>query len=139
MLVSPFFAPAEVARYLAAPVWLGFIFLLEPINQRLGGESLLLETGPAHRRLDRVINLSFSGLLCGVLWEFWNYWAQAKWVYVFPIGQGTKVFEMPLAGFLGFPVFAVECLMMFEFVGTIRRVSSKGRDEKAWPAVAPES
>ena len=38
----------------------------------------------------------------------------------------------------GFPVFAVECLVMFEFVGTIRRVISKRR-ENAWPAVAPES
>ena len=29
------------SRYLAAPVWLGFIFLLDPINARLGGESLV--------------------------------------------------------------------------------------------------
>ena len=35
--------PLAVARrrYLAAPVWLGFIFLLDPINARLGGESLI--------------------------------------------------------------------------------------------------
>ena len=34
-------------RYLAAPVWLGFIFLLDPINARLGGESLDRRSGRA--------------------------------------------------------------------------------------------
>ena len=42
MLASPFLVP-PVARYLAAPVWLGFIFLLDPINARLGGESLVVD------------------------------------------------------------------------------------------------
>ena len=65
--------------YLAAPVWLGFIFLLDPINAALGGESLLDDLRAGRR--DRLINLALSGLLCGVLWEFWNYWARAKWHY----------------------------------------------------------
>ena len=37
------------SRYLAAPVWLGFIFLLDPINARLGGESLIADSGAAGR------------------------------------------------------------------------------------------
>ena len=45
MLASPFLVPRDVARYLAAPVWLGFIFLLDPINARLGGESLWTRSG----------------------------------------------------------------------------------------------
>jgi hypothetical protein len=28
----------------------------------------------------------------------------------------VKIFEMPLAGYLGFPAFCVECFVMFEFV-----------------------
>ena len=40
MLASPFLVSPDLARYLAAPVWLGFIFLLDPINARLGAESL---------------------------------------------------------------------------------------------------
>jgi hypothetical protein len=32
MLILPLVVPTSVARYLAAPVWLGFIFLLDPIN-----------------------------------------------------------------------------------------------------------
>src|SRR5205823_6580407 len=68
MLASPFLTSPGVARYLAAPVWLGFIFLLDPINARLGGESLWRDWRAG--RVDRAINLSLSGILCGVLWEF---------------------------------------------------------------------
>jgi hypothetical protein len=32
MLASPFLVAPAVARYLAAPVWLGFVLLLDPIN-----------------------------------------------------------------------------------------------------------
>ena len=35
--------PVSVARYTFAFVWLGFIFLLEPLNVRLGAESALAE------------------------------------------------------------------------------------------------
>jgi hypothetical protein len=114
MLASPFFVSPEIARYLAAPVWLGFIFLLDPINARLGGESLWLDMR-AHR-YDRIVNLSLSGLLCGALWEFWNFWAGAKWHYTVPIMERWKIFEMPLPGYFGFPPFALECFTMYVFV-----------------------
>jgi hypothetical protein len=137
LLVSvPLLLPSRAGRYLFGAVWLGFIPLLDPINYRHGGRSLLCDARKGSEA--RLGSFAISGVICGILWEFWNYWAQAKWVYVFPIGQGTKVFEMPLAGFLGFPAFAIECLVMFEFVGTVRRVISKRRGESAWPAVAPE-
>ena len=100
--------------YLAAPVWLGFILLLDPINRRLGEESLLRDWRAG--RTDRLINLCLSGFVCGVLWEFWNYWARAKWIYDVPIMQNVKIFEMPLPGFLGFPPFALECFTMYVFV-----------------------
>lgn len=118
MLIVPFLAPAQVARYLAAPVFLGFIFLLEPINRWLGAESL-------DRR--RVCNLLASGLLCGVLWEFWNYWAGAKWHYTVPIMERLKIFEMPLPGYFGFPPFAVECFVMYVFVRTLVAGPRAGR------------
>ena len=104
MLASPFVVPGSIAPYFAAPVFLGFIFLLDPINKRLGEEGLTR---------DRTINLLLSGLLCGVLWEFWNYWSRAKWIYTVPIMQQWKIFEMPLPGYLGFPPFAVECFTMY--------------------------
>jgi hypothetical protein len=115
MLIVPFVAPREIAPYLAAPVFLGFIFLLDPINARLGEETLTR---------GRTINLLASGLLCGVLWEFWNYWARAKWVYTVPIMQDWKIFEMPLPGYLGFPPFAVECFTMYAFVRGLFRTAT---------------
>ncbi|MBI4477690.1 MAG: hypothetical protein HY654_10980 [Acidobacteria bacterium] len=111
LLIGPLIAPSQ---FLAAPVWIGFILLLDPLNARLGQESLLGELRSGSR--DRVINLLLSGLACGVLWEFWNYWARAKWIYTVPILEDVRIFEMPIAGYLGFPPFALECFTMYIFV-----------------------
>jgi hypothetical protein len=54
-----------------------------------------------------------------VLWEFWNYWAGAKWHYTVPIMENLKIFEMPVPGYLGFPAFALECFTMYVFVRAI--------------------
>jgi hypothetical protein len=114
MLASPLVVSPGVARYLAAPVWLGFILLLDPINARLGGASLAgdLRAG----RTARAVNLIGAGFLCGVLWEFWNFWCRAKWHYTVPIMEHVKIFEMPLPGYFGFPGFALECFTMYVFV-----------------------
>lgn len=130
MLILPFVASPTVATYLAAPVWLGFIFVLDPINDRLGFESI---TGDWRRgRTDRLINLLLSGALCGILWEFWNFWSRAKWHYTVPIMPNVKIFEMPLPGYLGFPPFAVECFAMYVFLrGMLARLI---QDERRTPA-----
>ena len=117
MLVWPIVWPSP---YLAAPVFLGFILLLDPVNDWRGVESLLGDVRRGH--YERLINLALSGLICGGLWEFWNYWARAKWMYDVPIiATGTawtnwKIFEMPLLGYAGFPPFAIECFTMYVFV-----------------------
>jgi len=119
LVAVPVLAPVRAGRYMFGAVWVGFIFLLEPVNYRWKGQSLLrdFERGESGRLWSFLV----AGLVCGIFWEFWNYWAGAKWVYVFPIAQGGKIFEMPLPGYLGFPPFALECLVMFEFVETFRR------------------
>lgn len=111
LLAWPVVAPSP---YLAAPVWLGFIFLLDPVNRRLGAEALTS---------NRAVNLGFAGLICGVVWEFWNYWARAKWLYDVPILPELKIFEMPLPGYGGFPPFALECFTMYV---TVRLVFWRG-------------
>lgn len=108
MLLVPVVYPST---YLAAPVWLGFIFLLDPLNARLGEESILSDWRAGHR--GRLINLLLAGLACGLVWEFWNYWAVTKWIYNVPILPDVKLFEMPIVGFGGFPPFAVECFVMY--------------------------
>ena len=111
MLALPIVYPSP---WLAAPVWLGFILLLDPINARNGAESIRGDLRAGHP--GRLINLLFAGLICGIVWECWNYWAHTKWIYSVPVPPDIKIFEMPLAGYLGFPAFAVECFVMYVFV-----------------------
>ena len=113
-LILPLLTPLSVAHYLAAPVWLGFIFLLDPLNYRMGRDSLFLDLARGDPR--KLYSLLLSGVLCGFLWEFWNYWAGARWHYTVPIVGHIKIFEMPVLGYLGFPPFAVECFTLWAFV-----------------------
>lgn len=100
--------------YLWALVWCGWVFLLDPINYRRGGPSIFGDW--ARGDFSRFSQLMCAGLICGFLWEFWNYWATTKWVYTFPMLRYLKIFEMPIAGFLGFPPFCVEYFVMFHFL-----------------------
>ena len=110
-VISPFVTPAGVRPYLAAPVWMGYAFFLDPINYWIGARSVFgdIERGS----MNLFWSLFLSGLICGVLWEFWNYWATAKWIYTVPILGHIKIFEMPVIGYLGFLPFAMECYTMF--------------------------
>jgi hypothetical protein len=113
-LILPLIAP----RYTFPLIWGSFIFLLEPINYRMGGKSLLGEW--ENGSLRKFYLLLFSGLICGFLWELWNFWARTKWVYTVPFFDELKLFEMPLLGFLGFPPFAVECYVIYNFISLFR-------------------
>jgi len=118
ILAIPLIVSRETSSRLFALVWVGFILVLDPINFRKERRSILCEV--ARGNLRTLLSLLLSGLWCGFLWEFWNYWAGAKWVYNVPISfAGPKIFEMPLLGFLGFPPFAVECFVMNEFLYAI--------------------
>ena len=105
------------------PVWLGFTFLLEPLNYHFGGESLLRK--PEKGEAERLFTLLVSGGAMGFLWEFWNFWAGAKWIYHIPVPTNVKIFEMPLLGFLGFFPFAVEFYVMYAFVIMISNKMSR--------------
>jgi hypothetical protein len=110
-LILPLAAPS----FFFPLVWLGFIFLLEPFNYQTRRSSLLrdLEQG----KLDNLLQLPIAGMICGLLWEFWNYWAGARWVYTVPWVGDLKLFEMPILGFFGFPPFALECYVMVAALG----------------------
>jgi hypothetical protein len=114
MLVIPLLVVQPWAGYLFGSVWLGMIFAIDPMNYWLGKRCLWREW--LNRDRQGIYSMLSAGLFCGFLWEFWNYWAVARWAYVFPIMQNMKVFEMPLLGFLGFPAFCIECFVMYELV-----------------------
>jgi hypothetical protein len=111
LLLIPILVPRRIGMYLFAFVWLGFLFLLEPINHRLLLPSFSGDLARGYR--GRMYSFVVAGCVCGWLWEFWNYWAAARWTYTFPILQQWKIFEMPLPGYLAYPVFGLECFAMY--------------------------
>jgi hypothetical protein len=117
-----------VPDYFFPLIWVGFIFLLDPLNYRFKGKSLLKDLEEGNPR--KIYLLLVSGLVCGFLWEFWNFWALSKWVYTVPFFERAKGFEMPFLGFLGFAPFAVQAYVMYNFIDMFR--SGKGWEESAW-------
>jgi hypothetical protein len=114
-----------VPEYFFPLIWVAFIFLLDPLNYRFGGKSLLKDLEEGNPR--KIYLLLVAGLICGFLWEFWNFWALSKWVYTVPFFEKAKGFEMPFLGFLGFAPFAVQAYVMYNFIALFR--SGRGWEE----------
>jgi hypothetical protein len=110
-LVVPLLWPST---HMTPLVWIGFAFFLDPINGRLGERSILSEFFTGHPRSLTILFL--TGLVAGLLWEFWNYWALARWEYDVPYFGHWKLFEMPVFGFLGFMPFTIESFAIYRFV-----------------------
>jgi len=115
-LTIPPLLPPAIAPYTFGLVWVGFILLLEPINRALGVGSLYRAWEQGNPRPTYL--LLTAGGICGLLWEFWNYWASAGWRYTvpWPLDFGVYYFRMPVLGLLGFPPFALECYAMYQFI-----------------------
>lgn len=91
--------------YLFAALWLlplTFIYSLEGLKNRRG---ISLRPLPLW---------AISGLLCGLLWELWNYHSLAKWVYHVPFVEYFYIFEMPLLGYAGYLPFGLLCGLLLE-------------------------
>jgi hypothetical protein len=123
-LVLPWVIPRHLAAHVFFLVWIGFVLLLDPFNRRLSLPSFLGDLSEGFAR--RFYGFFLAGWVCGWLWEFWNYWAAAKWHYTFPMFESLKIFEMPAPGYLGFPPFALECFTMYVtaawLAGWVKRV-----------------
>jgi hypothetical protein len=101
-------------------LWTSLVFLLDPINLWLGRPSMLRDWSQGW--YGRTLAAFAGGLGCGLLWEFWNYWALAKWVYHLPfLGplEHVRYFEMPVPGLLGFIPFGLECWVMWQTIRII--------------------
>jgi hypothetical protein len=112
-------APLAWPRAFFPTVWIGPIFLFDPLLEAFGVRSL--SQSAATGRRCRAWSLLLGGLVCGLLWEFWNYWAGSKWIYTVPYFANWRLFEMPVGGFLGFPPFALECWILYHVLREIRR------------------
>ncbi len=84
-------------------VWVGPFLILDGFVGLQRCQSLLNEIIVG--KIRRAALIAGAGLLCGLLWEFWNFWASPKWVYDIAYLDALHVFEMPLAGYLGYVPF----------------------------------
>ena len=112
-------APLLWPRAFFWAVWGATLGIPEVLNYRAGAPSLLrdLEAG----RCGRLLRLLAGGLWAGAVWELLNYWARTKWIYTVPGFEDWKVFEMPLAGFGGFPPLALSAFAFFTLVSRLTR------------------
>jgi hypothetical protein len=123
--IVPLLFPSE---WFAPVIWLSFILLLDPINAWRGWPSISGDLARGDWR--RLWSLLAAGLVCGLLWEFWNYWALSKWTYTVPYFGNLKLFEMPVLGYLGFPPFAVECWVMYTFLRSLLKQPMRQTDNE---------
>ncbi|MGH7540439.1 MAG: DUF4332 domain-containing protein [Gemmatimonadota bacterium] len=93
-------------------VWGAVTLLLEPYNLRRD-PSRSLVADLARGRPGRIVRLLVAGGLVGIAWESFNALARTRWIYTVPGLEDAKLFEMPLPGYFGFPVFALDCFVIY--------------------------
>jgi hypothetical protein len=114
---------AAVALPLAFPrqafwlLWFAPFLLLDPLNLRAGRPSLLGQATGG--RWGTIAAVALAGPVAGLFWELWNGGAAGyHWVYTIPWFDGTPhLFYMPLAGYLGYPPFALSTYALWSAVG----------------------
>lgn len=118
-----FVLPVIWPLYFFPLIWGFLTLILDSINFMRGAPSILGHFAKGEWRAPVAFYL--GGQICGILWEFWNYWAFPKWYYTIPFVGFFKIFEMPLLGYIGYGPFAWEIYSLFWFVvGLIPSVRS---------------
>jgi hypothetical protein len=95
-------------------VWGAVYCLIEPVNVRLGNRSLLDDLTRGDWR--PLIALGTGALICGFFWEMWNFLSYPKWIYRIPYADGFRLFEMPIAGYLGYIPFSLELFALYHLL-----------------------
>ena len=105
-------------------VWASLWCLFEPLNKLSGRRSLLDDLARGDWR--PVLALGAGALICGFFWEMWNFHSYPKWIYRIPYADWLHVFEMPLAGYLGYLPFSLELFALYHLVaGTLQPAGSR--------------
>ncbi len=125
-----------INAWLVPLVWIGLALLYDPLNALRGWPSATADL--LRGRWRRAASLALAGLVCGALWEFWNYWAASRWTYTVPYQLfGLKVFEMPVLGYLGYPPFAVECWAAYIFFRSLLGPRPAGPAREGYIVIDP--
>lgn len=126
---------AALALALALPgrLWplaaAGLLLLAEPLTFRLGLGSLLREWQgglPA-----KTIRLALAGVICGMLWNYWNNAAGAALVCPAPFEAGPFLLGLPLLACAGFALAGPLAYSLYSLASWLRE--GKTWEEGAWP------
>jgi hypothetical protein len=74
---------------------------------------------------------AMAALICGFIWELWNFHSLAHWVYAIPYVDRFHIFEMPLLGYGGYLPFGLECLLVGQMILGNRLVMVPGDGPEA--------
>ncbi len=111
-------------------VWVAPALIFDGLVASTGGPSLVRDL--MLRRWADVLIIAAGGLICGFLWEFWNYWSMPKWEYQIPYFGFWKIFEMPAAGYLGYVPFAWSIVQLVRWLDCLSVKSSGGLMTAIW-------
>jgi len=103
--IACIFVPLIIPRYSFWMVWGAVLGVPAVLNYYNGAPSMLRDFEEG--RPGRFYRLLIGGMMAGLLWEGLNYFARCKWIYTVPGMEEVKLFEMPIPGFIGFPVLAI--------------------------------
>ena len=105
-------------------VWVAPALIFDGLVTWAGGQGLV--QGLKMGRLTGLWTIAVAGLICGTLWEFWNYWSMPKWEYDIPFVDFWRIFEMPLAGYLGYVPFVWALIQLVQWLDLMSAKSRWG-------------
>jgi len=88
-------------------LWLAPLLLVTGVQGATGAPSFL--DGLAEGDWRPLWLAALAALVCGFLWEFWNWGSLARWEYAIPYAGGFHLFAMPALGYAGYLPFGLEC------------------------------
>jgi hypothetical protein len=101
-------------QYLFIFLWIAPLFILVSLQALWGQNHVFSPTAKGNYTL--ILASALAALICGSVWELWNYRSIPQWIYSVPWVNGLKLFEMPMIGYLGYLPFGMECLAVSELL-----------------------
>ncbi|MDR2849075.1 MAG: hypothetical protein LBW77_00790 [Verrucomicrobiota bacterium] len=95
-------------------LWISPLAVFLAVQVLLGEATVLDRLARGDWRL--VVRFALAALICGLVWELWNFRSLAKWVYAVPHVHAFQIFEMPVIGFAGYLPFGLECAAVAAWV-----------------------
>ena len=100
--------------YLFPLVWVAPLLLITSLQMITGEETIFSRITQGDWR--SLWLAALAALVCGVMWEMWNYKSLAHWEYAIPFVHRFQIFEMPLLGYAGYLPFGLECVAVAQFI-----------------------